>query len=85
MRPNTHFSCNPIVTDSLLQNGIEALHSRTPLPGHLGDQVRLMRAERASPGPTTEHIKYALDELDNLADSYNEAQVEAFFAISVFS
>ncbi len=70
--------------NNLNTNGFHIQSARTRLPDHLSGHLERLRAERDSPGPSSEEIDGYLDGLETLAQSCSEADVEEFLKASVF-
>lgn len=70
--------------NNMASNGIHILDSRASLPNHISGHVEGLRAERDSPGPSSEQMDGYLDRLDTLARGCDEAQVTKFLDDTVF-
>lgn len=70
--------------NNLTSNGIYVRHDRTQLPDYISSRVEELRAERDSPGPSSQQIDGYLDELGTLAEGCTEADVEGFLEDTVF-
>jgi len=70
--------------NNLTSNGIYVRHDRSQLPDYISRRVEELRAERDSPGPSSDQIDGYLDELGKLAEGCAEADVEGFLEDTVF-
>ncbi|KAH8889921.1 hypothetical protein GQ53DRAFT_184525 [Thozetella sp. PMI_491] len=70
--------------NNLTSNGIHIRLADTQLPDHISSHVEGLRAERDSPGPTSQQIDGYIHGLEILAEGCNEADVEGFLEDAVF-
>ena len=70
--------------NNLNSNNIHVRHADTQLPDYISSHVEGLRAERDSPGPSSQEICGYIHGLEILAEGCNEADVEGFLEDTVF-
>ncbi|KAF2191730.1 hypothetical protein K469DRAFT_621613 [Zopfia rhizophila CBS 207.26] len=76
---------NPLYRQNNLRfNNIHVRHPASHLPDFVSSHVHAVRAQRNSPGPTSDELKQYIHRLDSLAEGCTEDQVSVFLKDTIF-
>ncbi|KAH8902627.1 hypothetical protein BR93DRAFT_987812 [Coniochaeta sp. PMI_546] len=70
--------------NNLTSNGSYVRHADTQLPDYISSHVEELRAERDSPGPSSQQIDGYIHGLEILAEGCNEADVDGLLEDAIF-